>query len=48
MTAIIGYSRVSTTGQNLDAQLGALTGAGVDMARVFADKLSGSAKTDWA
>lgn len=46
MTAILGYARVSTTGQDLDAQLGALSGAGVDITRVFTDKLSGSATTD--
>ena len=45
MTAILGYARVSTTGQDLDAQLAALTAAGVDANRVFTDKLSGSAKT---
>ena len=45
MTAILGYARVSTTGQDLDAQLSALTGAGVDTDRVFTDQLSGSAKT---
>ncbi|ARV85430.1 recombinase family protein (plasmid) [Mycobacterium intracellulare subsp. chimaera] len=45
MTAILGYARVSTTGQDLDTQLVALSGAGVDSARVFTDKLSGSANT---
>jgi hypothetical protein len=45
MNAILGYARVSTTGQDLDAQLAALSMAGVDPARVFTDKLSGSAKT---
>ena len=45
MTAILGYARVSTTGQDLDAQLAALTAAGVDADRVFTDKLSGSAST---
>ena len=45
VTAILGYARVSTTGQDLDAQLTALSAAGVDADRVFADKLSGSAKT---
>ena len=44
MTAILGYARVSTTGQELDAQLAALTASGVDAERVFTDKLSGSAK----
>jgi len=46
MSAILGYTRVSTTGQDLDAQLVALSAAGLDPARVFTDKLSGSAKTE--
>jgi DNA invertase Pin-like site-specific DNA recombinase len=45
MTATLGYARVSTLGQDLDAQRAALIAAGVDPARVFTDKLSGSAKT---
>jgi DNA invertase Pin-like site-specific DNA recombinase len=45
MTAILGYARVSTIGQDLDAQLVALTAAGVDPQRVFTDTLSGSART---
>jgi DNA invertase Pin-like site-specific DNA recombinase len=45
MTAILGYARVSTIGQDLDAQLAALGAAGVDPERVFADRLSGSANT---
>ncbi len=45
MTAILGYARVSTAGQDLGAQFAALTTAGVDTDRVFTDKLSGSAKT---
>jgi DNA invertase Pin-like site-specific DNA recombinase len=45
MTAILGYARVSTSGQDLDAQLSALTAAGVEAERVFTDKLSGSLKT---
>jgi DNA invertase Pin-like site-specific DNA recombinase len=45
MTAILGYARVSTTSQDLDAQLAALTAAGVEGDRVFTDKLSGSGNT---
>jgi DNA invertase Pin-like site-specific DNA recombinase len=40
---IIGYARVSTDGQTLDAQHSALRGAGAE--KVFAEKVSG-AKTD--
>ena len=46
MATILGYARVSTTGQDLDAQLVALTAAGVDAERIYTDKLSGSAKMD--
>lgn len=45
MTVILGYARVSTSAQGLDAQLATLTTAGVDSGRIFTDKLSGSAKT---
>jgi DNA invertase Pin-like site-specific DNA recombinase len=45
MTVILGYARVSTTGEDVDAQLAALTAAGVDPDRLFTDKISGSAKT---
>jgi DNA invertase Pin-like site-specific DNA recombinase len=45
MTATLGYARVSTTGQDLDAQLTVLATAGVESGRVFTDKLSGAANT---
>jgi DNA invertase Pin-like site-specific DNA recombinase len=45
VNATLGYARVSTTGQDLDAQLAALAAAGVDTDRIFTDRLSGSAKT---
>ena len=45
VNAILGYARVSTIGQDLDAQLAALSTAGVDRQWIFTDKLSGSAKT---
>lgn len=39
---VLGYARVSTGHQSLDQQLDALTAAGVDSARVYSDKLSGT------
>ena len=45
MAANLGYARVSTTGQDLDAQITTLTGAGVEASRVFTDKLSGAVNT---
>jgi DNA invertase Pin-like site-specific DNA recombinase len=39
---LLGYARVSTGQQHLEAQHDALTDAGVDPGRVYADKLSGT------
>ncbi|QZH60550.1 recombinase family protein [Mycolicibacterium farcinogenes] len=39
---VLGYARVSTGHQSLDQQVDALTAAGVDEARVYSDKLSGT------
>jgi DNA invertase Pin-like site-specific DNA recombinase len=38
----LGYARVSTGHQSLDQQVDALTAVGVDAARVYSDKLSGT------
>jgi DNA invertase Pin-like site-specific DNA recombinase len=38
----LGYARVSTGHQSLDQQIDALMAAGVDGARVYSDKLSGT------
>ena len=45
MTATLGYARVSTAGQDLDAQLDALHAAGVETDRIYTDTLSGAAGT---
>ncbi|HYG85059.1 MAG TPA: recombinase family protein [Azospirillum sp.] len=42
---LLGYARVSTVDQNLDAQFAALVAAGVNPARIYTDKASG-AKAD--
>ena len=42
--AIVGYARVSTRGQKLDAQLKALCEAGVTDNHLFKEKASGSSK----
>ncbi|BCI83450.1 putative resolvase [Mycolicibacterium sp. TY66] len=39
---LLGYARVSTDHQSLDQQTDALTAAGVDPARVYSDKLTGT------
>ena len=39
---VLGYARVSTGHQSLDAQADALTAAGVDQARIYSDKLTGT------
>ena len=39
---LLGYARVSTTSQNLDVQLRALTEVGVPAELVFTDKISGT------
>jgi DNA invertase Pin-like site-specific DNA recombinase len=38
----LGYARVSTNHQSLDQQLDALAAAGIEKARVYTDKLSGT------
>ena len=39
---LIGYARVSTQDQNLDLQVDALRGAGVNIENIYQDKVSGS------
>lgn len=46
VTTILGYARVSTLGQDLDAQLAALAAEGVESDHVFTDKISGAVNTD--
>ena len=46
MTTILGYARVSTAVQDLDAQLAALSAQRVESSRIFTDKLSGAVNTD--
>ena len=42
----LGYARVSTGHQSLDQQVDALAAAGVNAARVYSDKLSGTSTRD--
>jgi len=42
----VGYVRVSTGHQSLDAQTDALRDAGVDPERIYSDKLTGSSRRD--
>jgi DNA invertase Pin-like site-specific DNA recombinase len=42
----LGYARVSTGHQSLDQQVDALTTAGVDTARLYSDKLSGTSSRE--
>jgi DNA invertase Pin-like site-specific DNA recombinase len=46
VTTILGYARVSTAGQDLDAQLAALVIQRVESSHIFTDKLSGAMNTD--
>ena len=46
MGELIGYARVSSKGQSLDVQMRALTGAGVDPAHLYSEKVSGTKTTN--
>lgn len=43
---LLGYARVSTDHQSLDQQQDALTAAGVELERIYSDKLSGTTTRD--
>lgn len=43
---LLGYARVSTGHQSLDAQADALTAAGVDPDRIYSDKLTGTSNRE--
>lgn len=45
LAAILGYARVSTSGQDLDAQRTVLAAAGIKDDRIYTDKPSGAANT---
>lgn len=46
MSALLGYARVSTGHQSLEAQTDALEAAGIAVARMFVDKLSGTSRRE--
>lgn len=45
MAVILGHARISTTGQELGAQLATLAAAGVGDDRIYTDNLSEAANT---
>ena len=44
MGELIGYARVSSRGQNIEAQIGALTRAGVSLEHLYKEKVSGTSR----
>ena len=42
MPEVVGYARVSSTGQDLTTQLDKLAGAGCDSENIFKEKRSGT------
>lgn len=43
---MLGYARVSTGHQSLEAQIDALAASGIEVARMFSDKLSGTSRRE--